>query len=328
MIEQGSGSIINIGSVHGQVGSAPNTQAAYVASKHGLVGLTRELALQWARRGIRVNCIAPGYFETELTAEMFSGEERGLGWITRNTPMRRAGQEGELDGVLLFLAGDGSRSAPARSSPWTAAGPPADRSAIGGQRSAGRRDPQDQVARPQRPSPTVSGWRVTDRRTVHTPSPWAAAVTVSDSQPSPTEPACRGSSPVDPPVAPHAVAVVQQPGRLGVDHDPHRTLLSDVESVGAEVDGEGHGEGLARRGRHRGSRLDRGAEGRQAGDLQLQSVTAPSWPGRRPPPGGCRCRPPPADRRAARRARPAPAGPVGWGSSGAALRCQTRRAEL
>jgi NAD(P)-dependent dehydrogenase (short-subunit alcohol dehydrogenase family) len=109
MIERGSGSIVNIGSVHGQVGSAPNTQAAYVASKHGLVGLTRELALQWARRGIRVNCIAPGYFETELTAEMFSGDERGLGWITRNTPMNRAGQEGELDGVLLFLAGDGSR---------------------------------------------------------------------------------------------------------------------------------------------------------------------------------------------------------------------------
>jgi NAD(P)-dependent dehydrogenase (short-subunit alcohol dehydrogenase family) len=109
MLERGSGSIINIGSVHGQVGSAPNTQAAYVASKHAVVGLTRELALQWARKGVRVNCIAPGYFETELTAEMFTGDERGLGWITRNTPMGRAGQEGELDGALLFLAGDASR---------------------------------------------------------------------------------------------------------------------------------------------------------------------------------------------------------------------------
>jgi NAD(P)-dependent dehydrogenase (short-subunit alcohol dehydrogenase family) len=108
MIEQRSGSVINIGSVHGQVGSSPNNQAGYVASKHGLVGLTRELALQWARHGIRVNCIAPGYFETELTAEMFTAEENGLGWITRNTPMRRSGQEGELDGVLLYLASDAS----------------------------------------------------------------------------------------------------------------------------------------------------------------------------------------------------------------------------
>jgi NAD(P)-dependent dehydrogenase (short-subunit alcohol dehydrogenase family) len=108
MIEQRSGSVINVGSVHGQVGSSPNNQAGYVASKHGLVGLTRELALQWARHGIRVNCIAPGYFETELTAEMFTAEENGLGWITRNTPMRRSGREGELDGVLLYLASDAS----------------------------------------------------------------------------------------------------------------------------------------------------------------------------------------------------------------------------
>jgi NAD(P)-dependent dehydrogenase (short-subunit alcohol dehydrogenase family) len=108
MIEQRSGSVINIGSVHGQVGSSPNNQAAYVVSKHAVVGLTRELALQWARHNIRVNCIAPGYFETELTATMFEAEEQGLGWITRNTPMRRAGQEGELDGVLLYLASDAS----------------------------------------------------------------------------------------------------------------------------------------------------------------------------------------------------------------------------
>jgi NAD(P)-dependent dehydrogenase (short-subunit alcohol dehydrogenase family) len=108
MIAQGSGSVINIGSVHGQVGSSPNNQAAYVASKHGILGLTRELGLQWARHGVRVNCLAPGYFETELTAAMFESDESGLGWITRNTPMRRAGREGELDGALLFLASDAS----------------------------------------------------------------------------------------------------------------------------------------------------------------------------------------------------------------------------
>lgn len=108
MIDAGRGSIVNITSVHGQVGSAPNTQAAYVATKGGLENLTRELALQWARSGVRVNALAPGYFETELTAEMFTAEENGLGWIRRNTPMRRAGMMGELDGALLYLVSDAS----------------------------------------------------------------------------------------------------------------------------------------------------------------------------------------------------------------------------
>jgi NAD(P)-dependent dehydrogenase (short-subunit alcohol dehydrogenase family) len=109
MISAGrGGSIINVTSVHARVGSSPNNQAAYVASKGGLENLTRELALQWARHRIRVNAIAPGYFETELTAEMFTSDESGLGWIKRNTPMRRAGAAHELDGALLYLASDAS----------------------------------------------------------------------------------------------------------------------------------------------------------------------------------------------------------------------------
>jgi NAD(P)-dependent dehydrogenase (short-subunit alcohol dehydrogenase family) len=101
------GSIINITSVHARVGSSPNNQAAYVASKGGLENLTRELALQWARHRIRVNAIAPGYFETELTAEMI-GSDSGLAWIERNTPLRRPGAPHELDGALLYLASDAS----------------------------------------------------------------------------------------------------------------------------------------------------------------------------------------------------------------------------
>ncbi len=108
MLAAGSGSVINIGSVHAFVGSSPNNQAAYVVSKHGVMGLTRELALQWARNGVRVNTLSPGYFETELTAQMFEADSSGLGWITRNTPMRRGGAESELDGALLFLASDAS----------------------------------------------------------------------------------------------------------------------------------------------------------------------------------------------------------------------------
>lgn len=109
MIEnQSPGSIINIASVHSFVSSAPNNQAAYVASKTGLVGLTRELAGQWARHNIRVNCIAPGYFPTELTDTMMEEGSSGLGFITKRTPMRRPGRLEELDGALLLLASDAS----------------------------------------------------------------------------------------------------------------------------------------------------------------------------------------------------------------------------
>lgn len=103
MREQGSGSIVNVASIHGLVGSAPNNQAGYAASKAGLVNLTRELALQWVRYGIRVNALAPGYFATELTDAMIA-DEGGSDWINRNTPMRRPGELGELAGPMLLLA--------------------------------------------------------------------------------------------------------------------------------------------------------------------------------------------------------------------------------
>ena len=107
MLEQGRGSIVNVASVHGLVAAAPNSQAGYAASKGAVVMLTRELACQWARRGVRVNAIAPGYFPSELTGEMF-GDDRSMAWIRRNTPMGRPGDEHELDGALLFLASPAS----------------------------------------------------------------------------------------------------------------------------------------------------------------------------------------------------------------------------
>ena len=107
MMTRGSGSIINIASVHGIVASAPNLQPAYAASKAGLVNLSRDLGVQWARHGIRVNALCPGYFETELTQVMFDDESM-TNWINRNTAMRRGGQIHELDGAALFLASDAS----------------------------------------------------------------------------------------------------------------------------------------------------------------------------------------------------------------------------
>jgi NAD(P)-dependent dehydrogenase (short-subunit alcohol dehydrogenase family) len=108
MIERGTGSIVNVTSVHGLVASTPNRQVAYDASKGGVTLLTRELACQWARKGVRVNALAPGYIDTELTHELFTGDG-GLDFITRNTPMGRPGELADLDGALLLLAGDAGR---------------------------------------------------------------------------------------------------------------------------------------------------------------------------------------------------------------------------
>jgi NAD(P)-dependent dehydrogenase (short-subunit alcohol dehydrogenase family) len=100
-------SIVNVASMLGTVGIGRIPQASYAASKGGLVNLTRELAAQWARKGVRVNALAPGWFESEMTTGLFA-EESGQAFIRRGTPMGRAGLEHELDGALLFLASDAS----------------------------------------------------------------------------------------------------------------------------------------------------------------------------------------------------------------------------
>ncbi len=101
-------SIVNVASVLGLVGSGQIPQASYAASKGGLVNLTRELAAQWARAGVRVNALAPGWFVSEMTAGTMFGDERAERWIVSRTPMGRAGNDDELDGALLFLASDAS----------------------------------------------------------------------------------------------------------------------------------------------------------------------------------------------------------------------------
>lgn len=104
----GGGSVINIASIWGMVGIGTIPDAGYAASKGGLVNLTRELSAQWAATGIRVNAIAPGWFRSEMTADTMFEDARGRAWVERNTPMRRAGMEHELDGALLFLASPAS----------------------------------------------------------------------------------------------------------------------------------------------------------------------------------------------------------------------------
>lgn len=106
MLTQRSGSIINIASIAGLTSSANGPfYAGYVASKAGLIGLTRELAASWGRRGIRVNAIAPGFFHSRLADPVIDIYERS---IQENNMLPRIGDEGELKGVAVFLASDAS----------------------------------------------------------------------------------------------------------------------------------------------------------------------------------------------------------------------------
>lgn len=103
MIERGSGAIVNVASMLGHVGSTPIKQAHYCASKGAVVNLTRELALQWARKGIRVNALCPGWFPSEMTDGMDT-DDASRRFIAANSPIPRMGELHELDGALLLLA--------------------------------------------------------------------------------------------------------------------------------------------------------------------------------------------------------------------------------
>jgi gluconate 5-dehydrogenase len=106
MLKHGSGSIINIASISGLTSSANGPfYAGYVASKAGLIGLTRELAASWGRKGIRVNAIAPGFFHSRLADAVIDIYETS---IQENNPIPRIGSEGELKGTVVFLASDAS----------------------------------------------------------------------------------------------------------------------------------------------------------------------------------------------------------------------------
>jgi NAD(P)-dependent dehydrogenase (short-subunit alcohol dehydrogenase family) len=103
--EAGRGaSIINVASILGL--RVAGMVAPYAASKAGLIQLTKALALEWARYGIRVNALAPGYIETDLNADFFASEP-GRKLIQR-IPQRRLGRLADLDGPLLLLASDAS----------------------------------------------------------------------------------------------------------------------------------------------------------------------------------------------------------------------------
>jgi NAD(P)-dependent dehydrogenase (short-subunit alcohol dehydrogenase family) len=103
----GSGCVVNVGSIAGEVGIGRIPQASYAASKGGLHALTRELAAYWSRFGIRVNCLAPGFFRSEMTAELFD-HPKSEQWIARNEMLPRHAEAADLVGALMFLVSDAS----------------------------------------------------------------------------------------------------------------------------------------------------------------------------------------------------------------------------
>jgi gluconate 5-dehydrogenase len=105
MIARKRGSIINIGSVQSEL--ARFNIAPYTASKGGVKMLTKGMATDWGRHGLRVNAIAPGYFRTELNKALVE-DEKFTSWLTARTPMGRWGDVGELVGAAIFLASEAS----------------------------------------------------------------------------------------------------------------------------------------------------------------------------------------------------------------------------
>lgn len=110
MLAQGYGKIINTASMSGSIVNWPQNQAAYNISKAGVIHLTRSLAAEWATRGVRVNCISPGYTQTALVDKLLDtpiGKEMAPQWMGR-TPMARFLQVTDLQGAAVFLASEAS----------------------------------------------------------------------------------------------------------------------------------------------------------------------------------------------------------------------------
>jgi NAD(P)-dependent dehydrogenase (short-subunit alcohol dehydrogenase family) len=103
MLERGYGRIINIASLNSFV--ALTEVAAYAASKAGVAALTRSLAVEWSKKGVTVNAIAPGVFRTDINAKLLDSTPRGQELLMR-TPMGRFGKTEELVGAAIYLASD------------------------------------------------------------------------------------------------------------------------------------------------------------------------------------------------------------------------------
>src|ERR687886_889330 len=106
MERQGSGAIVNNASVGALTGN-PGI-GSYIASKHGVVGLTRTAALEYVKRGIRVNAVNPGVIDTQVGRDVVAGDEQAYAAIAKNIPIARAGRPEEIASVVLWLCSPGA----------------------------------------------------------------------------------------------------------------------------------------------------------------------------------------------------------------------------
>jgi NAD(P)-dependent dehydrogenase (short-subunit alcohol dehydrogenase family) len=106
MVRQGSGAIVNNASVGALTGN-PGI-GSYIASKHGVVGLTRTAALEYIKQGIRVNAINPGLIDTQIARDVVSGDEQAYNEIAKRVPIGRAGRPEEIASVVLWLCSPGA----------------------------------------------------------------------------------------------------------------------------------------------------------------------------------------------------------------------------
>ena len=108
MLRQGSGKIINIASMYGISASSYVSQVSYVTSKAGVLGLTRELAVEWAPRGLQVVALAPGFFRSDQTIWAFEQSQELGQKLLAKVPMGRMGKLEELEGTIVYLASSAS----------------------------------------------------------------------------------------------------------------------------------------------------------------------------------------------------------------------------
>ncbi len=106
MREQGSGAIVNCSSLGGLVGLP--CRAAYHASKHGVIGLTRSAALEYAPRGIRINAVCPGIIDTPMVASMLVSQPEAMKELMKEQPIGRLGRPEEIAAAVLWLCSPGS----------------------------------------------------------------------------------------------------------------------------------------------------------------------------------------------------------------------------
>jgi NAD(P)-dependent dehydrogenase (short-subunit alcohol dehydrogenase family) len=119
MQKQGSGAIVNNASIGAQTGN-PGI-ASYIASKHGVVGLTRTAALEYVKQGIRVNAVNPGLIDTQIARDVVNGDEQAYAALEAGVPMGRAGRPEEIAAAVLWLCSPGASYVSATRSRWMVA---------------------------------------------------------------------------------------------------------------------------------------------------------------------------------------------------------------